>query len=348
MAHGGSALNKESAATDGASFAALDWRQGAIIVTGAAGFIGSWVASAIVARGGRVVGIDNFDPFYPRERKQANAGRVVNAAREGAGSFELVEADLCDQSRIADVFVRAKPAGVIHLAAKAGVRPSIADPSGYMRANVVGTSVVLEESRRVGASRVLVASSSSVYGNAPSVPFHESMDVNEPISPYAASKRACELICSTHHHLTKQPVACLRFFTVYGPGQRPDLAIQSFLTRISRGETIRMFGDGSNSRDYTYIDDIVRGVLAAYERVTSFGHRVWNLGGSHPVTLREMIETIERIVGRKAIIERVPMQPGDVERTYADITRSGEELEYAPRIGFEDGVRMQWEWERNR
>lgn len=246
------------------------------------------------------------------------------------------------------LFSRVKPSGVIHLGAKAGVRPSIADPAGYSRTNVVGTSIILEEARRAGCARVVVASSSSVYGNGAVVPFSEDLDVGAPISPYAATKRACELICSTHHHLTSMPTACLRFFTVFGPRQRPDLAIQSFMTRIAGGQPIRMFGDGSMSRDFTYIDDIVTGVLGAYDRVDRFGYRVWNLGGNHPVRLDAMIESVARVVGKPAIIERAPTQPGDVERTWADLTRSARELGFAPTTSFEEGLRRQWAWNKSR
>jgi UDP-glucuronate 4-epimerase len=194
--------------------------------------------------------------------------------------------------------------------------------------------------------RVVVASSSSVYGNASRVPFTEDDPVNEPVSPYAATKRANELQCHTHWHLTKMPTACLRFFTVYGPRQRPDLAISTFLGKISRREDISVFGDGSSSRDYTYIDDIVSGVVASYERIDQHGYRVWNLGGSAPVRLDEMLATISRVVGHEPKITRLPMQPGDVLRTWADLSRSSRELGYSPTTGFEDGVRKQWEWMR--
>jgi UDP-glucuronate 4-epimerase len=249
------------------------------------------------------------------------------------------------------LFARHRAAGVIHLAAKAGVRPSIADPAGYMHTNVVGTMNILEAARAAGCSKVVAASSSSVYGNLATVPFGESADVNAPISPYAASKRAMELACFAHHHLHKVPIACLRFFTVYGPRQRPDLAISLFLSRISRGESIPLFGDGTTSRDYTFIDDIVAGVLSAYDRVGELaqgGVRVWNLGGNKPHSLNELVATIEEVVGKRAIVDRKAMQPGDVERTYADLTRSSADLGYVPRTGLLEGVRRQWEWLRSR
>ncbi len=352
-----------------------------ILVTGAAGFIGSHVCEALLARGERVVGLDNFDPYYHPRLKERNLREVRAAAvkaqkTHARASFEFVEADIVDDAAMRRLFSRTRPSGVIHLAAKAGVRPSIADPVGYSRANVLGTSVLLEEARRCrdddpsGAScRVFVmASSSSVYGNNPKVPFSEADDVSGPISPYAATKRACELIGHAHWALTKMPTACLRFFTVYGPRQRPDLAISLFLSRVggidelagasdpapassggpgthpAASRPIPVFGDGSASRDYTFIDDIVRGVIASYDRVERHGFRIWNLGGNQPVSLSEMIATIERVTGAKAIIDRRPAQPGDVERTFADLTRSGEELGYRPSTSFEEGVRRQWAW----
>ncbi len=316
-----------------------------ILLTGAAGFIGSHVAQRLLARGERIVGVDNFDPYYDRALKERNLRDVLDTAQ---GNFEPVEADLTNAAAMRNLFARVQPAGVIHLAAKAGVRPSIADPVGYAHANVTGTMVMLECAREAGCSRIVVASSSSVYGNASRAPFSETQDVSEPISPYAATKRACELIGHTHWHLTKMPTAMLRFFTVFGPRQRPDLAISHFLQRIARGDAIRMFGDGSTSRDYTYIDDIVTGVVAAYDRIETHGYRIWNLGGNHPTSLRDMIATIGRVVGKQPIIEPAPMQPGDVERTWADLTRSQAELAYRPTTSFEEGVGRQWSWLRDR
>jgi len=317
----------------------------AVLVTGAAGFIGSHVCEALLRRGQRVIGLDNFEPFYDPRLKRANVDEIRTAARS-AREFEMVEGDICDAGLVRSLLERAKPAGIIHLAAKAGVRPSIADPVGYTRANVLGTSVLLEESRRAGVGRFVLASSSSVYGNNAKVPFSETDDVSGPISPYAATKRACELLAHSHWHLTKMPTACLRFFTVYGPRQRPDLAIGMFLRRIARAEQIEVFGDGSSSRDYTYIDDIIAGVLAAYDRIDRSGYRIWNLGNSRPTTLGDMIATIARAVGKEPRILRKPAQPGDVERTFADLTRSAAELGYTPATPFADGVAKHWEWVR--
>lgn len=329
---------------------AMAGTSGPILVTGAAGFIGSHVCEALLHRGDRVVGVDNFDPFYRASLKRENVAQIERVAHQRSASpaWSFEELDICDESAVRAALNRHKPSGMIHLAAKAGVRPSIADPAGYSRANVLGTSVLLEESRRAGLTRFVMASSSSVYGNNAKVPFSETDDVSEPISPYAATKRACELLGYTHSMLTKTPTACLRFFTVYGPRQRPDLAIGLFLQRVGAGERIRMFGDGGTSRDYTFIDDIVAGVIASHDRIDRHGYRVWNLGGNEPVKLSDMIATIERVVGRKADVERLPAQPGDVERTFADLTRSGAELDYKPTTSFEAGVRKQWEWMRAR
>lgn len=318
-----------------------------IIVTGAAGFIGSWTVRRLLARGERVVGVDNLDPFYEIRLKKRNLEAIMTeapTAADGGPAWDFAQADIAELAAMDDLFRRVKPAGVIHLAAKAGVRPSIEDPVGYARSNVQGTASILEAARRIGCLRMVVASSSSVYGNASKVPFAETDDVSEPISPYAATKRACELMGYTHWSLTKMPTAMLRFFTVYGPCQRPDLAIQSFIGKVSRGELIRMFGDGTTSRDYTYIDDIVTGVVAAYDRIDRFGYRIWNLGGNSPVTLREMIDTIGRVVGKPPRVEPQPMQPGDVERTFADLTRSTAELGYKPMTSFEAGIEKQWAW----
>lgn len=316
-----------------------------IVVTGAAGFIGSWTAQRLLARGHAVVGVDNFDPFYDLAAKQRNLAAIERAALErSGGNWRFVQADIADAPSMDRLFADVRPAGVLHLAAKAGVRPSIEDPIGYVRANVHGTTVLLEAARKQSCERLVIASSSSVYGNAKVVPFAETADVGEPISPYAATKRACELLGYTHWHLTKMPVAMLRFFTVYGPRQRPDLAIQSFLLRIARSERIKMFGDGTTSRDYTFIDDIVTGVVAAYDRIDAHGYRIWNLGGSSPITLKQMVTSIGRVVGKEPRVEPGPMQPGDVERTFADPTRSAAELGYVPSTPFEAGLEKQWAW----
>ncbi len=309
-----------------------------ILVTGAAGFIGSHVVHALARRGDTAVGLDNFDPFYGRGQKDANVR---------AGGVPVVEGDICDPATVGRVLREHRVDGIIHLAARAGVRPSLADPVGYARVNVLGTSVILDEAAKAGCSRVVVASSSSVYGNNEKTPFSETDSVDAPISPYAATKKSCELIGHTHWSYTKMPTAMLRFFTVYGPRQRPDLAISLFMRRIARGEPIQMFGDGSMSRDFTYVDDTVAGILAAYDRIPAHGYRVWNLGSDRPWRLDAMIAAIATVVGREPVIERRPMQPGDVDRTWADLARSRAELGYDPRTPFEEGLRRQWLWLRD-
>lgn len=306
----------------------------AVVVTGAAGFIGSHVCAALRARGVRAVGIDNFDPFYSAAAKRDNVA--------AGGPAELIEADICDAAAIGAAFARIKPDGIIHLAAKAGVRPSLADPVGYARANVLGTSVILDQAAKAGCSRVVLASSSSVYGNNAKTPFSETDPVDAPISPYAATKKSCELIAHTHWSLTRMPTACLRFFTVYGPRQRPDLAISQFMRRIATGQEIDVFGDGSMSRDYTYVADTVAGILAAYDRIPDHGYRVWNLGSDRPIRLDAMIDAVARTVGREPLIRRKPPQPGDVERTWADLARASAELGYRPTTPFEEGLAHQW------
>lgn len=316
---------------------------GAVIVTGAAGFIGSHVVQAMLAKGVRVVGIDNLDPFYPRERKLRNWEEAC--ANAHPSQAELIDANICSAAEMRALFARVRPHGVLHLAGKAGVRPSIADPAGYLQVNGVGTAVLLTEASRVGCTRVVVASSSSVYGNASvSGAFHEELDVNHPISPYAASKRATELVAMAHHYTTRLPIALLRFFTVFGPRQRPDLAIMGFMRRIASNQPIEMFGDGTTARDYTFVADTVAGVLAAYERAPQFGCRVWNLGNNQPITLSNMIASVARVVGSEPVIVHKPMQPGDVDRTWADISRAKQELGYAPATPFEQGLAAQWAW----
>ncbi|MHC4129140.1 MAG: GDP-mannose 4,6-dehydratase [Planctomycetota bacterium] len=316
---------------------------GCYIVTGAAGFIGSHLVRALLDRGDRVVGVDNYDPFYDRGTKEANAARLACAR------FELVEADIRDRETMTGLVDDLRPAAIYHMAALAGVRPSIQDPGRYASVNVDGLVAVLDAARRGTCRRVLFASSSSVYGNNRKVPFAETDPVDEPISPYAATKRAGELICHAYSHLFGLSIACLRLFTVYGPAQRPDLAIGKFMRLVAAGEPVPMYGDGATSRDYTYIDDIIDGCLGAEARLDREPEgfwRIWNLGGSHPVTLAEMVEAIGAVLGRTPEIERLPLQAGDVQQTWADLTRSRDELGYEPKVAFEGGLRRQWAWVR--
>ncbi len=312
-----------------------------VLLTGVAGFIGSHTAERMLAGGEEVVGLDNFDPFYDRAAKERNLASFADQA-----GFTFVEADIRDCDDVERVWAERGPFdAVLHLAAKAGVRPSIEDPVGYEQANILGTLHLLEAAAgQQTPPRFVFGSSSSVYGNNEKVPFGEDDPVDHPISPYAATKKACELICHSYHHLYDMPMFCLRFFTVYGPRQRPDLAIMKFARRILAGEPIQVFGDGTSSRDYTYIDDIVDGVTAAIDRCD--GYEVINLGSKNPVTLAEMVDTVAAACGRAPEIQRLPMQPGDVNRTYADISKAAGLLDYAPSVHFADGVARQVAWLR--
>ncbi len=316
-----------------------------VLVTGAAGFIGSHVCEAFLRRGAEVVGLDNFDPFYDRRFKETNLESIETTSSNSTGSFQFIHGDFCDAQTVQRACQHAD--SIIHLGAKAGVRPSIEDPVGYVQANLVGTACLLQQAQAAGVKRIVVASSSSVYGNTPATPFSEDARATEPISPYAATKRSTELLGHAHWHLTRQPIAMLRFFTVYGPRQRPDLAIRLFMERIANGQPIRLFGDGSSSRDYTFIDDIVAGVMGAHDCIDQFGFRIWNLGSDQPIALHDLVETIASTVGKKPVIERAPLQPGDVERTWADLTRSKSELSYNPSTSLGDGVAAQWVWHQS-
>jgi UDP-glucuronate 4-epimerase len=312
-----------------------------VVVTGAAGFIGSHLVEALARRGDEVVGIDNFDSFYPRGMKERNLAELGPLP-----GFTFREQDMLDVDRLAALLT--PDSVVVHLAAKAGVRPSLADPVGYALVNVAGTAAVIEAARRAGVSRVVFGSSSSVYGDSTPVPFREDAVAIEPVSPYAATKRAAELLIHSVAPIYRLRVASVRFFTVYGPRQRPDLAIHAFARRMMEGRVITLFGDGTQSRDYTYCDDIVAGVLAAigWTAGAPFGVETFNLGGNRTVRTGEMVEEISRALGITPTIEWVPMQPGDVQRTAADLTKSGAVLGYAPRTPFPDGIRRFAAWFR--
>lgn len=312
-----------------------------VLVTGAAGFIGSHLAEALVRRGDEVIGIDNFDPFYPRDMKERNL-----AEAEGLERYTFREQDMLDVAALEPLLT--PDTVVVHLAAKAGVRPSLADPVGYARANVTGTAAVVEASRRAGVSRFVFGSSSSVYGDSTPVPFREDAVAIEPVSPYAATKRAGELFLQSVAPLYRLRTASLRFFTVYGPRQRPDLAIHAFTRKMVEGRTLTLFGDGTQSRDYTYCDDIVAGVVAAVDWTAAapFGVETFNLGGNRTVPTGAMVEEIAAALGITPRIEWAPMQPGDVQRTAADLTKSGAMLGYAPRTPFPEGVRRFVHWFR--
>jgi UDP-glucuronate 4-epimerase len=309
-------------------------------VTGAAGFIGSHLCERLLSEGAEVVGLDNFDSFYSRKTKEANIAGVLSNKK-----FQFIEGDIRESSCIEKILSDKKTGIIVHLAAKAGVRPSIEDPIGYQDVNVHGTVVILEAAKKFGIKKFIFASSSSVYGNNKKVPFSESDNVDFPISPYAATKKAGELICYTYHHLYKMDISCLRFFTVYGPRQRPDLAIHKFAKLIENGKSIPVFGDGSMERDFTYIDDIIDGTVAAVNKCEGF--EIYNLGESRPVQLDRLIEEIEEALGKKAIIERKPVQPGDVERTFADVSKAQKKLGYNSNTEITVGLKRFVEWFRN-
>jgi UDP-glucuronate 4-epimerase len=315
-----------------------------ILVTGAAGFIGSHVVERLLDRGTEVVGLDNFDPFYSPDQKRRNI-----AAASAHPRFRLVEADCADLADVEQALQGQHFDALVHLAAKAGVRPSIQDPLGYTRANITATQALLEWARQREITRFIFGSSSSVYGNNTKVPFAEEDPVDRPISPYAATKRAGELICQTHHHLYGTSIVALRFFTVYGPRQRPDLAIRKFATLMLAGEPIPMFGDGSTERDYTWIDDIVQGVIAATDRTRIVGGQfeIVNLGESQTTSLSRLIELISDALGVEPRIEPQPMQPGDVLRTFADVSKARRLLDYRPTTPVEEGIPRFVEWLRS-
>jgi UDP-glucuronate 4-epimerase len=304
-----------------------------VLVTGAAGFLGSHVTDALLERGDTVVGLDSFDDFYDPARKKRN---LENASKSSA--FRLVEGDIRDSGTVRSCLEGV--GGVIHLAARAGVRPSIDNPALYVSVNIDGTLSVLEACRAAGVDRLAVASSSSVYGGIRELPFREDLKIDRPVSPYGATKAACELICGTWAHLHDFRIASLRFFTVYGPRQRPEMAIHKFVRRMSRGETIPVFGDGTSARDYTYVADVVAATLAALDRVIDSdpGHRVYNVGGNRTVELGELVRLIGGALGVEPRVERLPDQPGDVYATWADIGRATAELGYHPSTPIEDGI----------
>jgi UDP-glucuronate 4-epimerase len=308
-----------------------------ILVTGGAGFIGSHLCERLLRERHELTVVDDLNDFYPPAAKQAN----LEAVRR-SGSFEFHRADISDEARMVEVFRQSRPEAVVHLAARAGVRPSLEQPILYARVNVLGSTILLEASRRFGVRKFVFASSSSIYGNGNRLPFREDDSLNLPVSPYAATKIAGEKIAYTYSHLYGLQTVCLRFFTVYGPRQRPDLAIRKFATMIDRGQPIPLFGDGSSSRDYTYIDDTIQGVVAALAYDCSY--EVFNLGRSEPIRLTDLVRTLEAAMGKKAAIQWMPDQPGDVSTTYADISKARDAFRYQPRIGFRAGIDRFLSW----
>jgi UDP-glucuronate 4-epimerase len=308
------------------------------LVTGGAGFIGSHVCERLLNSGHSVWAFDDLNPFYDPQLKRRNLRDIQSLAKP----FEFVHGDLTDRAALDELFSSVKFDQVIHLAARAGVRPSLDEPALYQRVNVEGTVNLLEAARLSGVKKTIIASSSSVYGVNSKVPFAESDPIFAAISPYAASKLACEALGHTYHHVYGMDVAMLRFFTVYGPRQRPDLAIHKFAKLIRAGKPIPVFGDGSTARDYTYVTDTVDGVMACTEK--EIGFDIFNLGESQTVTLNYLIELLEKALGRKAIIDQQPPQPGDVPLTFADITKSRARLGYHPHIKVEEGITLFIDW----
>lgn len=310
------------------------------LVTGGAGFIGSNLCERLLHEGHSVWAFDDLNSFYDVSIKQRNIREIQSLAK----LFTFVHGDITDRAALADLFRETKFDQIIHLAARAGVRPSLLEPALYQRVNVEGAVNLLEAARLHGVKKITIASSSSVYGVNAKVPFSETDPVTSAISPYAASKLACESLGHVYHHVYGMDVAMLRFFTVYGPRQRPDLAIHKFARLIHDGKRIPVFGDGSTARDYTYISDTIDGVLACTKK--EFGYEIFNLGESQTVSLSRLIELLENALGKKAIIDRKPLQPGDVPITFADVSKAKKVLGYNPRVKIEEGISRFVEWFR--
>jgi UDP-glucuronate 4-epimerase len=310
------------------------------LVTGGAGFIGSHVCERLLADGHAVWAFDDLNDFYDPQIKRGNLRDIQSLAKP----FEFIHGDLTDRAALEELFGSVGFDQVIHLAARAGVRPSLAEPALYQRVNVEGTVNVLEATRRHGVKKITIASSSSVYGVNAKVPFSESDPIFSAISPYAASKLACEALGHVYHHIYGLDVVMLRFFTVYGPRQRPDLAIHKFARLISAAKPIPVFGDGSTARDYTFITDILDGVMACTRN--EFGFEIFNLGESQTVTLSQLIELLEQSLGKKAILDRQPPQPGDVPITFADVSKARAQLDYHPRVKIAEGIPLFVDWFR--
>lgn len=310
------------------------------LVTGGAGFIGSHVCEQLLRDGHSVWAFDDLNSFYAPDLKRRNLGDVQSLAKQ----FEFIQGDLTDRTAVEELFSRAKFDQVIHLAARAGVRPSLEEPALYQRVNVEGTVNLLEAARLRGVKKIIIASSSSVYGVNSKVPFAEGDPIFSAISPYAASKLACEALGHVYHHVYGFDIVMLRFFTVYGPRQRPDLAIRKFATLIEAGKPIPVFGDGSSARDYTYISDILSGIIACTKK--EIGYQIFNLGESETVKLSCLIELLEDALGKKAILDRKPPQPGDVPLTCADISKAREKLDYNPTVKIDRGIPLFVNWLR--
>lgn len=309
------------------------------LLTGGAGFIGSHLSERLLARGHALVNLDNFNDYYDPAIKRRNVAPLL-----AHPAYTLCEGDILERDKLERLFQEHRFEVLIHLAARAGVRPSIAQPLLYEKVNMEGTLNLLEMARQAGVSKFIFGSSSSVYGENGKVPFSESDPVDHPISPYAATKKAGEQMCYTYHHLYRLKITCLRFFTVYGPRQRPDMAIHKFTRMIANGERVTVYGDGSSQRDYTFISDIVDGIEAAIRHCTSY--HIYNLGESRTIDLLSLIRLIQEYLGKRAVLEHLPPQPGDVPITFADITKAQREIGYTPRVEIQEGVRQFVEWYR--
>jgi len=312
-----------------------------VLVTGGAGFIGSHVAELLLARGDDVVIVDEMNDYYDVKIKQTNL-KLLREAYPDEKRLKIFRGDICEENLMETIFEECRPEWVCHMAARAGVRPSIQDPYVYIHSNIKGTTHLMELSAKYGVKNFVFASSSSVYGGSKSTFFSEDEVVDLPVSPYAASKKACELLAYTYHHLYNLNISALRFFTVYGPRGRPDMAPFKFIDRVSRGVEIQQFGDGSSSRDYTYISDIVDGVVRAIDRPHAY--EVFNLGKGSGTSLKEFIDLVQKHTGKAAKIKVLPDQPGDVPYTCADVSKAYELLGYKSKISFEEGIQRTAEW----
>ncbi|SNS30115.1 UDP-glucuronate 4-epimerase [Anaerovirgula multivorans] len=322
-----------------------------IMVTGGAGFIGSNLIDELLRTHNKVVAVDNFNDYYNPKIKENNIKDILDNMRRLSiepDSFKLYREDIRDREKMEEILTNHEITIIIHLASMAGVRPSIEKPNLYYDVNINGTLALLEVARKNPVNKLIFASSSSVYGNNQKIPFEEDDSVDYPISPYAASKKAGELICYTYHHLYEMSIACLRFFTVYGPRQRPDLAINKFTRLMMTDQPIPVYGDGSTQRDYTFIGDIVDGIMKTIDWIDKKEkkYEIFNLGGSKKITLNEMIATIEKALNIKAVVNRLPIQPGDVDKTFADISKAREILGYHPSKAFEEGIKDYIRWLR--
>jgi UDP-glucuronate 4-epimerase len=308
-----------------------------ILITGGAGFIGSHLAERLLQEGKHLAIVDNLDDYYPADLKRANLDEV-----RASGEFQFFPVDIRNMEELREVFASFKPDAVIHLAARPGVRRSFAQPEAYTSINVLGTTQVLEISRQSGVRRLVFASSSSVYGLSSRAPFREDATITHPLSIYAATKVAGEAVAFTYSHAYALPVVCLRLFTVYGPRQRPDLAIRKFAGMILEGKEVSLYGDGSLERDYTYVDDIVEGIVRALDAPGNFD--VYNIGNSQPVRIDKMVDTLGRALGKPVLRKFIPTPAGEMILTHADLTKARQVLGYAPKVTFEEGIRRFAEW----